>query len=56
MKTDGTVKAEQIISDAIGGFSAHLDNSDRFGEQVISLAGLVGSTGRPLSLRNSNVQ
>ncbi|MGH1488959.1 MAG: beta strand repeat-containing protein, partial [Acidimicrobiales bacterium] len=34
LNTDGTVKAEQKISDTTGGFTATLDNSDLFGRYV----------------------
>ncbi len=42
MRNDGTVKAEQKISDTEGGFTGTLENSDRFGTSVASLGDLDG--------------
>ena len=39
---DGTVKAEQKISDTTGGFAAVLDNSDEFGIGIAGLGDLDG--------------
>ncbi len=40
MNSNGTVRAEQKISDNIGGFNGVLDNSDEFGVSVASLGDL----------------
>ena len=42
LNTDGTVKAEQKISDTQGGLSAALDNSDNFGLSVSNIGDLDG--------------
>ena len=42
MKTDGTVKSFQKISDTEGNFTATLDNTDLFGNSVSSLGDLDG--------------
>ncbi|MBT5590483.1 MAG: choice-of-anchor D domain-containing protein, partial [Gemmatimonadetes bacterium] len=42
LNTDGTVKAEQKISDTVGGFTGVLDDDDSFGTSVTNLADLDG--------------
>ncbi len=42
LDTDGTVKAEQKISDTVGGFGGVLDNVDFFGSALASLGDLDG--------------
>ena len=42
LNADGTVKAEQKISDTAGGLAATLDNSDTFGESVAGIGDLDG--------------
>ncbi|MCH8962324.1 MAG: FG-GAP repeat protein, partial [Bacteroidetes bacterium] len=42
LKSDGTVKGHQKISDTEGGFTGRLENSDRFGSVVASLGDLDG--------------
>ena len=42
LNADGTVKAEQKISDTIGGFTSPLSNSDQFGKSVAGLGDLDG--------------
>ncbi|MGB5757987.1 MAG: CSLREA domain-containing protein, partial [Acidimicrobiales bacterium] len=42
LNADGTVKAEQKISDTAGGFAALLDNSDEFGIAVAGIGDLDG--------------
>ena len=42
LNSDGTVKAEQKISDTAGGFVSALDNSDRFGASVTGIGDLDG--------------
>lgn len=44
MNTDGTVKAEQKISDTEGGFGGALDNTDRFGNSLAGLGDLDGDS------------
>ena len=43
MNTDGTVKAEQKISDTAGGLTATLDDSDQFGISVSGLGDIDGN-------------
>ncbi|MEL6984380.1 MAG: integrin alpha, partial [Actinomycetota bacterium] len=42
MNADGTVRAEQKISDTIGGLTATLDDDDRFGRSIAGLGDLDG--------------
>ncbi len=42
LNTNGTVKAEQKISDTQGGFAATLDNSDYFGRSVAGIGDIDG--------------
>jgi hypothetical protein len=42
MNPDGTVKADEKVSDTEGGFTGVLDNNDRFGNSVVSLGDLDG--------------
>ncbi len=42
LNADGTVRSEQKISDAQGGFGGVLDNNDQFGRSVASLGDLDG--------------
>jgi hypothetical protein len=42
LSPDGTVKAEQKISDTAGNFQGVLDNGDRFGSSVAALGDLNG--------------
>ena len=42
MKSDGTVKAHQKISDTQGGFTGVLDDSDNFGMAVAGMGDLDG--------------
>jgi hypothetical protein len=42
LSPDGTVKAEQKISDTAGNFQGVLDNDDRFGSSVAALGDLDG--------------
>ena len=42
LNADGTVKAEQKISDTAGGLAATLDNSDKFGRSVAGIGDLDG--------------
>ncbi|MCP4964672.1 MAG: hypothetical protein GY926_05510, partial [bacterium] len=42
MNADGTVKAEQKISDTAGGLAANLDDGDRFGMSVAGIGDLNG--------------
>ena len=42
LNADGTVKAEQKISDTAGGLAATLDNDDRFGRSVAGIGDLDG--------------
>ncbi|MCP3938021.1 MAG: hypothetical protein GY708_21950, partial [Actinomycetia bacterium] len=42
LNTDGTIKAEQKISDTVGGLSAVLDDSDKFGTSVEGIGDVDG--------------
>ncbi len=54
LNADGTVKAEQKISDTVGGLAATLDNDDHFGIQLAAIGDLDGDGVNDLAVAASN--
>ncbi|MEZ5341380.1 MAG: integrin alpha [Acidimicrobiales bacterium] len=50
LNADGTVKAEQKVSDLVGGFTEPLDDEDYFGQDVISVGDLDGDGNNDLAV------
>ena len=50
LKTDGTLKSHQKISDTQGGFTGKLDDYDNFGRSLVSLGDLDGDGVRDLAV------